>query len=154
MKEWLPPSQYHCLLDHRLSALAPQDNLCRLGFFLHPNDALEGLTHQETSSKSCFAALDQDDGPYHAAKNQARRSPKCTVPPPFGWRIVVVPLVQHRANTVAAPERRQSCRHVAGMLQACCRLVGGFLVLSPARPLGRGLVGSSLRSVAFRRSRL
>jgi hypothetical protein len=59
-----------------------------------------------------------------------------------GYVNAVVAPVRHRCITVAVPDHRQSCKEVAGMLQACCKLVGGFLLLAPARSPGRALVPS------------
>jgi hypothetical protein len=55
--------------------------------------------------------------------HHARRSPEGVGAPPFGWRNAVVAPVRHRGNTEAVPEYCRSCKDVAGMLQACCRLV-------------------------------
>jgi hypothetical protein len=53
---------------------------------------------------------------------------------------------RHRDNTLAAPECRRSCKQVAGKLQACCRLVGSFLVLLFAPDSGQALVPSRRQS--------
>ena len=37
---------------------------------------------------------------------------------------------RHRGNTVAVPEYGRSCKPVASLLQACCRLVAGLLEAS------------------------
>ena len=47
-------------------------------------------------------------------------------------------LEQHRSRTVSAPECLNSCKQVAGKLQACCKLIGSFLFLLPHTRPGPG----------------
>ena len=42
---------------------------------------------------------------------------------PLGWNHAFVAPERHRANTTALPDQPHTCRLVAGMLQACCKLV-------------------------------
>jgi hypothetical protein len=76
----------------------------------------------------------------------ARRSPDVAGARPFGWTNAAVALEPHQSTTIAVPEYRLSCKDVVSMLQACCRLVGSFILLSPSRSPGRAPTRSGLRA--------
>ncbi len=75
-------------------------------------------------------------------------SSQAPTPSPTHPRSALRPPLRLWSNTVAVPEEGASCKEVASMLQACCRLIGGFLLLSPARSPGRAPVRSSLRAAS------
>jgi len=83
--------------------------------------------------------------------HRARRNLDSSGARPFGVRNAVVAPKRLRSNTLAVPESRQSCKEVAGKLQACCKLP-----LSLSRPVPRQNTGAvqPAGSVASRRARL
>ena len=61
-------------------------------------------------------------------------------------------LRQRLSRAVAAPERVHSCKEVAGMLQACCKLVGSLSIHPPAGFPGRAPARPTLQAAWYPQS--